>query len=391
MKYYCYIFISYLLLYLGSGCQSVTKENSTQIAKTDSLPLRYAKGFAVTYHKGYKLVKILQTGMPTRPALLYALIDRNEPQPANLPDEAQVIQIPLQSVVCLSTTHSALFHVIGETDKITGFADVRYSTIEALHQQVKTGKTKEVGGENGNPNIELILSLQPDVVMSYAENDYDKFAKFGKKVLINTEYLENTPLGRAEWVKFAAVFFNKEKIAEDFFVTVEQNYQTLQKKAQEAAQHQSQRPTVFGTIPYNGVWYLPAGNSFAANLWKDAGATYTWANSEGTGSLQVSMEEVLNKASNTDYWLNVGSIKSLDELVATDSRFADFQAIKNKKVYNCDNKQKQTISQQGNEFFEYGVVRPDIVLADLIKILYPSVLPTHEFYFYRPLHLNKKT
>jgi iron complex transport system substrate-binding protein len=384
--HYLYLFLFCFLF----ACNTQKNEKQNLANQVDSLQLRYAEGFAISYHKGYKLVRVLQTGMKTQQILQYALVPRKQAQaeklPENLPKNAQIIEIPLQSIVCLSTTHAALLDVIGEIDKITGFADLPYSAVKTLQAQAKAGKTKDVGGQNGNPNTELILSLKPDAIMGYAENDYYKFTKFGQKVLINTEYLENSALGRAEWVKFAAAFFDKEAVAEKYFAEVEKNYINLQATVTEeinkkAALKQA-KPTVFGTIPYSNIWYMPAGNSFAAKLWQDAGAAYAWAGSEGTGSLQLSVEEVVSKAMEADIWLNVGNINTLQELRATDIRFANFKSLKTKQIYNCDKRKTQG---GGSEFFEQGVVRPDIVLADLVKILYPELLPHHELYFYRQL------
>jgi iron complex transport system substrate-binding protein len=388
--YYLYFFLFCFLF----ACNTQKNEKQSLANQADTLQLRYAKGFAISYHKGYKLVSVRQTGMKTQEILQYVLVPRKQAQanklpeklPENLPKNAQIIETPLQSIVCLSTTHAALLDVIGEIDKITGFADLQYSAVKTLQAQAKEGKTKDVGGQNGNPNTELILSLQPNAIMGYAENDYYKFIKFGQKVLINTEYLENSALGRAEWVKFAAAFFDKEAAAEQYFAEVEKNYLNLQAKVSEEVgrrkANKEAKPTVFGTIPYSNIWYMPAGNSFAAKLWQDAGATYAWAGSEGTGSLQLSVEEVVSKAMEADIWLNVGNINTLQELRATDIRFANFKSLKTKQIYNCDKRKTQG---GGSEFFEQGVVRPDIVLADLVKILYPELLPKHELYFYRQL------
>jgi iron complex transport system substrate-binding protein len=285
----------------------------------------------------------------------------------------------LQSIVCLSTTHAPLLAEINEVDKIVGFSDVQYSAVSQLQEQAKNGKTKEVGNTNGVINTELLLSLQANAMMTYSEKDYHKFTKLGQKVLINTEYLETLPLGRAEWILFAAAFFNKETAAQNFFDKVEKNYQEIKKLV---ATTTDKKPSVFGTIPYSNIWYMPAGESFAANLWLDAGCEYAWKDAKGTGSLQLSVEEVVQKAQNAAIWLNVGSINSIKELLATDNRFAVFEAVKNKQVYNSN---KRITAGGGHEYYEYGVIRPDLVLQDLVIILHPKLLPNKELYFYKKL------
>jgi iron complex transport system substrate-binding protein len=143
-----------------------------------------------------------------------------------------------------------------------------------------------------------------------------------------------------------------------------------------------QKPTIFGTIPYGNIWYMPAGKSFAATIWQDAGAEYAWQTTEGVGSLQISIEEVIAKAQKTTIWVNTGAFTSLQELIASDNRFANFLAVQKKQVYNCN---KRVGEGGGNEFYEYGVIRPDIVLKDLARILYPNIYPNYELYFYQKL------
>lgn len=380
-----------ILCLLFVACKEKTVMNNTTNEITTplkNLEISYAKGFSVSYYPDYKLVTVLKSGFASPKPIQYALIKRGEPKPNNLPQDATVIEIPLQSIVCLSTTHAPLLNEIGEIDKIVGFSDIKYSGIVALQTQAKNGKTKDVGGQNGVTNTELIISLQPNVVMSYSEKDYHTLTKLGQKVLINTEYLENSPLGRAEWIKFGAVFFDKEDLATQFFAKIENDYNTVKKqvenlKTQNTTQNiATKTQSIFGTIPYSSIWYMPAGQSFAATLWKDAGYSYTWADTEGTGSLQLSIEEAIIKAQNADIWVNVGAFSAMKELIATDSRFSNFKAVKTKQVYNCN---KRMTSGGGNEFYEYGVIRPDIVLKDLVKILYPELFKDYKLFFYQRL------
>jgi iron complex transport system substrate-binding protein len=358
-----------------------TKQDSSKPTFNTEKPLKklflgYAKGFEVSYFADYKVVTVLNTNFVDKKNIHYILVPKGKPTPTNLPTESIVVQTPLPSIICLSTTHAPLLSEIGEIDKITGFSGIAYSAI--LDKYANKEKIAEIGGQNGQANIEKMISLAAGGVMLYDENLFHKLKQLGQKPILNTEYLENSPLGRAEWIKFAAVFFDKEEIAEKFFTQIAQNYEHTKQQVA----NQGNRKRIFGTIPYNNVWYMPAGESFAATLWQDAGANYLWQYSSGTGSLQLSVEEVVHKAYQADMWLNVGSIGSIKELVAMDSRFSSFQAVKNKQVYNCD---KKTTQGGGNEFYEYGVIRPDIVLQDLAKILYPNLFKEKELYFYRRL------
>lgn len=380
-----YLFFLLFLCSLYSCKQNNTSEKTTeQNVATDfalqkpvkKLAIQYAKGFEVSYYADYKVVTVLQTNFTNVKEVKYVLVNRGKPLPSNLPKDAITVEIPLKSIICLSTTHAPLLEEIGEVDKITGFSAIQFSAV--LEKYMPQQKITEVGGENGLPNIEQIVNLQPSGVMLYAEPTFHKLIELGQKPILNTEYLETSPLGRAEWIKFASVFFDKEDIADKYFNQIAQNYEVIKSKVATT----SNKPQVFGTVPYNNIWYMPAGQSFVATLWQDAGANYLWQYSEGTGSLQLSVEEVVHKAYLADIWINVGSIASIKELIATDNRFAAFKALKTKQVYNCN---KKITKGGGNEYYEYGVTKPDVILQDLVNILYPNLLENKELYFYQQL------
>lgn len=378
-----YLF-SLLLFFVLCSCKKTnTTETKTETTNDftlqqpiKKLDVKYAKGFEVSYFSDYKVVTILQTNFTNIKKVQYVLVNRGKSLPANLPKEAITVEIPLKSIVCLSTTHAPLLEEIGEVEKIVGFSGIGYSAV--LEKYTEKQKITEVGGQNGLANLEQIVNLQPSGVMLYDENSFHKLFQLGQKPVLNTEYLETSPLGRAEWIKFASVFFDKEDLADKYFSQIAQNYESIKAKLAKT----SNKPQVFGTVPYNNIWYMPAGESFVATLWQDAGANYLWQYSEGTGSLQLSVEEVVHKAYLADIWINVGSIASIKELIATDNRFAAFKALKTKQVYNCN---KRITKGGGNEYYEYGVTKPDMILQDLVNILYPNLLENKELYFYQQL------
>jgi iron complex transport system substrate-binding protein len=198
----------------------------------------------------------------------------------------------------------------------------------------------------------------------------------GLPVVINADYLDSSPLGRAEWVDFIALFYNEEAISELWFSGVVSDYEALVGLAAGV----EERPTVFVNTPFDGTWFLPGGQNYMAQLLRDAGADYLWSEDEGTGSLFLDFETVFDEAADADYWLNIGFFGSLDDLVATDERFAEFAAFENGRIYNHD---AITNENGGSDFFESGAILPNIVLADLIKIFHPDLVPDHDLVYYR--------
>jgi iron complex transport system substrate-binding protein len=229
----------------------------------------------------------------------------------------------------------------------------------------------------------MILDLQPDLIMAYNSGvpDYDAYPKIneaGLNVVLNGDNLETTPLGRAEWGKFIALFFNKEAEAEQLYNKTASKYEGLVKLAASA----KTKPAVFVNVNYQGTWYMSGGKSYVAQFLSDAGANYLWADEPTVGELMLSFEEVLNKAVNADYWVNTGFWNSAEEALADDVRYGEFAAFKNNRVYN--NNARSNVNG-GNDYFESGVANPDIILADLIKIFHPELLHDHQLYYYHQL------
>jgi iron complex transport system substrate-binding protein len=190
--------------------------------------------------------------------------------------------------------------------------------------------------------------------------------------------LEKHPLGRAEWIKFMALFFNKEKMADSVFNTIEKEYISTLNQVKNI----STKPSVLSGITYGGVWFMPGGKNYAAKLLNDAGCNYLWSNTESNGYLEVSLESVYEKAKDADVWIGVGSFQTLNEMEASEKRYSVFKPFKDKKVFTYDYRKG---AKGGSEFLELGYLRPDIILKDLVKIAHPELLPDHSLYFHKRL------
>jgi iron complex transport system substrate-binding protein len=197
-------------------------------------------------------------------------------------------------------------------------------------------------------------------------------------VVINAEYLERHPLGRAEWIKFMALFFNKEREADSVFNAIEREYLATR----EVAMKTSLRPTVLSGVVYGDAWFMPGGKNYAATLLSDAGCDYLWSDTESNGFLEISFESVFAKAKEAGLWIGVGSFKTLNEMKSAEKRYALFRPFRERAVYTYNTR---VGAKGGSEFLELGYLRPDLILKDLVKIAHPEMLPQYETYFYSKL------
>lgn len=366
------IFISSLLISCSSSPNK--KENNA------SDEIKYATGFKVSAVGNAQLVEIIQPYQNATSGYQYLLVPKGEATPPN-PTNATIIYTPIDNIVCTSTTHIPLLDYINETDKLVGFPTTDYISSTKMRQRIDSGRVKELGIDKGM-NVELVFSLKPSVVMGYTMTkdlgQLKKIQEAGIPVIINAEYLEKHPLGRAEWIKFMALFFHKEKLADSVFNEIEKEYLATQQLTKSI----SNKPTVLSGILYGDAWFLPGGKNYAAKLLEDAGCHYLWAQDSTNGFLQLSFESVYAKAKDADLWIGIGSFASLEELGATEKRYALFKPFINHRVYSYN---ARIGAKGGSEFLELGYLRPDLILKDLVKIAYPNLLPQYQLYFYKPL------
>ena len=365
-------------LLLALGCTK--SEKNLEASSTPATSLRYARGFTITPIDNAKLVEVLYPYQGAATGFKYLLVEKGQPVPTHDAD-TKVITTPINSIVCTSTTHIPLLDYLEESEKLVGFPSLDYISSEKTRKRIDAGQVKELGVDDGM-NIELIAVLKPDLVMGYTMSaEYGQFRKIeelGVPVVINAEYLEEHPLGRAEWIKFMALFFNKEEEAEKVFRMIEENY--LNTKA--LADQTPSKPTVLSGVVYGDTWFLPGGKNYAAKLLTDAGCQYLWSGDSSNGFLQLSFESVYEKAHAADLWIGVASFTSLEELSNSDQRYTKFSPYINRQVYTYNARKG---AKGGSEFLELGYLRTDIILKDLVKISHPELLPEHSLYFHKEL------
>ena len=387
-----------LLLLVVTACQAVPTASpqpastlaslgaiaTPEVSSTLPITIRYAKGFTLAYKDNYKILTVTQPWAGAEQSFTYILIPRGTEAPAEA-GNAQVIEIPVRSFVAMSTTYYSFLEKIGKLDTLVAVDDATYIYNPSVREKAASGEIAVVGGGMGGPsaNVERLLELNPDVIMTSASgipelDVYTKLQEVGLPVVINGDYLEQTPLGRAEWGIFIAAFFDLEQLASQQFDALVQRYEEVSALAANV----QERVTVFTNTDYQGTWYVPAGESYAAILLKDAGAEYLWEDEPGNGALPLSFETVFERAKDADFWLNPGFAASLQDLLAMDARYAEFKAFQTGNVFNYNAR----VSEAGGmDYFESGVANPDVILKDLVKIFYPELLPAHTLFYYQQL------
>jgi iron complex transport system substrate-binding protein len=366
-----------ILITLINSCQLKKESHESKPISTE---LKYAEGFSIRKEGNLTYVTITNPYPGATEAYSYLLVPEGESIPQR-DEKTEVIHTPIKKIVCTSTTHIPLLDYLNETDALIGFPTLDYISSEKMRKRVNAGLVTDLGIDKGM-NVELLYSLSPELVMSYTMTSdlgqLKKIKELGIPVVVNAEFLEKHPLGRAEWIKFMALFFNKEKEADSVFNEIEKEYLAVQ----QLVNNTSERPTVMSGIVYGDAWFMPAGKNYAAHLLKDAGTNYLWNDTESNGFLELSFESVFEKAKDADLWIGVGSFHSLKEIQAAESRYTLFKPFREKQVYTYN---ARTGATGGSEFLELGYLRPDLILKDLVKIAHPELLPNYELFFHKRL------
>jgi iron complex transport system substrate-binding protein len=362
------------------GCVPTYNPNTDYFP--DKVSISYATGFEVGYHKNYKIITVKNPWRNADTTFQYVLVQCGTPAPKGY-TETQIIEIPISTVVSVSTTHLPHLEKLGVVDKLVGVSDKKQINTASVVEKIKAGQIVEIGS-GANINLEKLLELNPDLITTYGVGNpeidsYPKLIEAGLKVAINSEYMESSPLGRAEWLKFTALFFNEERKASQIFEQIAQQYQTIAEQAKAV----KNPPTVFVGFNFKGIWYMPGGDSYVAQYLADAGANYLWKENKSSGNLPLSFEQVYERAANADYWLNLSqTVNTYQDLLAQDNRYSEFKAVKNINLYNNNALINPT---GGNDYWESGISNPHLILSDLIKIFHPQILPNHQLKYYRKL------
>ena len=373
-----------LLLLTIVSCKNESKNELPQIIKGKPLDLKYAEGFSVTYYNTYKVLELLKPWPNSKKTYKYLLVSKENLSKITFPTDTYngIITSKINSVVVTSTTHIPALELLNVEETLTGFPGSDYISSKKTRQRIADGKIRELG-KNEGINTEVLLELNPDVVIGFGVDGVNKIfetiKKAGIPVIYNGDWVESSALAKAEWIKFFGVLFNKENEADSIFNKIENDYLAAKNIAKQA----KQKPTVLSGAMHKDVWYLPNGLSPEAQFLKDANVNYLWSETTGNGSLALSFETVLEKAKNADLWLNPSYYGSFEQLETTNKLYTNFEAFKNQNIYSYVNTAGET---GGVLYYELGTARPDLVLKDIIKICHPELLENYEPYFFKKLN-----
>jgi iron complex transport system substrate-binding protein len=370
-KYVLILFVcSFFLLPLSCKKEISKADQET----TSESAIKYAKGFDIITDNGIKKLIIKTAYQNSNTFFEYEIRTKTSNTTKVKNFEKEVIEVPVQKIVVTSTTHIPMVELLNEETSIVGFPFSKYVSSKKTRVLIDEGKIREIGKEN-SLNTEILLDLQPELVVGYSVSSADKslttINKAGINVIYNGDWLEKTPLGRAEWIKFFGVLFDKEKQADSIFKVIEKNYLDAKKSALKS----TKKTTVLsGAIMSKDIWNLPAGESFVAQFLKDANLNYLWKNTKGKGSLSLSFESVFDTGKDADLWIAPGYFSTKEQLLKSNQLYTQFNAFKNDNIYTPTIKKGKT---GGVIYYELAPTRPDLVLKDLIKITNPELLPDY--------------
>ena len=366
------------------SCKEEKKPSIPLAPATDTNSIKYAKGFTIEKSdSGITTLKITSPWPNAKSSFTYALVPKAVLSTLTLDEDVYdaIVTVPVERIVVTSTTHIPALEALGVAEKLIAFPDTQYISSEKTRKRIETGAIKELGN-NESLNAEMVIELHPDLVVGFSISSQNKTYKTIQRsnipVVYNGDWTEETPLGKAEWIKFFAPFFQKEKAADLIFETIEKSYIAARSLAETA----DKKPSVISGALYKDVWYTPGGGSWAAQFLKDANANYIWEATPETGSLSLSWEAVLEAGQHSDFWIGPAQFTSYSALEEGSLHYKQFDAFKSKKVFTFA-KTKGTTG--GLWYYELAPQRPDIVLKDLIHILHPELLPDYQPYFFKPL------
>ncbi|WP_168582796.1 ABC transporter substrate-binding protein [Gephyromycinifex aptenodytis] len=361
------------------GC--ITDFDESKDYFPDKVEFEDATNISVEYKKSYKVVTVTQPSPGAAPES-YVFVQCGAPEPSLEGELAKAtkVSVPVKKVAAGSTTQVPAYELLDRMGVLVAVSSAEKLAEGPAKDAVDSGQIQSIKNANGEVNVEKLASLAPDVYVTSgtASAENAKIAELKIPVIADAEWLEKTALGRAEWTKFKAILLNREKQANEVYGKIKADYQSVATKAQGV----TERPTVLLGAMSKGTWYASAADSYLANEIKDAGGEYVLKDVAGVGTKPLDLEVVLAKGAKAQYWIGATHSErweSLAEPIKDDPRLGKLTPVQNGDVWTFS---KKLTPGGGNDYWQSGVVRPDLVLADLVAILHPELMPNHEFTYY---------
>ncbi len=374
-----YIISTIALVVLMSSCgtrQVKDSSSSTYLADADTIRVNYAKGFTVLSKGEVRFVEINDLNEHDTRRYKYALVPRGAVADS-IPEEYQIIRTPVQRIICMTTLQLSSLLKLEAYDKVVGLTSTRYLHNDSIKSRLESGAIRRIGIE-GEFDIEVVMDAKPELIFtsSFKRGGYTEVANIGVTTFDYMGYKESSPLGHAEWIRLVGMLIGLEEQAEEIFEGIESRYLHL-KGLTEGVAH---RPKVMSGELHSGSWYVVGGESYLAQLFRDAGGDYFMKNDKKLGGFYVDYESVYAQGYDSDYWRIANSYNgefTYDTLLSSDSRYGDFKPFRDRGVIYCN--------LRSTPFYERIPMEPDVVLADLINIFHPSLLHEHQPIYYKQL------
>ncbi|MDI3527281.1 MAG: cobalamin transport system substrate-binding protein [Tenuifilum sp.] len=369
-----YIIFAFTCLLLATSCNHSSKKNAVEHSRKNA---EYAVGFDFEESDSKIKVSVKSNSNNIADVQTYWLT-----HDSSRSDSDNIITIPVKRVVCMSSTHVGYISELLSDSVIVGISGTQFVNNSRVYSRVEKGEIAEVG-YGQTLNYELLSKLKPDVVFVFNVNGeatsyIEKMRELGLKVVSVSDFLENSPLGRAEWIRFFGLFLDKKDLADSIFSSVKNSYNRFKL----VANSEINNKIVFLNLPYRDIWYFPGADNYFVKFIDDARGKYCFQEIEGVSSYPMSTEVAYKVGLNSDIWLNTGDANSLNDIEQVDKRFTNFKPYQTGEVYNNN---KRIGKGGGNDFWEYGAVHPELILRDIIKIIHPDLLPSDTLFFYQKL------
>ncbi len=379
----CCLSICFLIL-CATSCIRSEEKKGIKKSSEDTSVTHHAERFRIVKKTGYTQITIINPWQgASNVNQTYSLVKRGDMLPDGL-NSSNVIYVPVRNIICMSTTHVSMISELDEVESIVGLSGTGFIFSAPVKEYIMKGAVADVGYE-ANLNKELIMSISPDLIMMYGVGSESagyigKLRELGVNVIFNADYLEDNPLGKAEWIKVFGALYCKENIADSIFNNEVLNYHKIVKYIYEDL---SYRPKVLLGLPYKETWYISPANSYISRLISDAGGEYLWNDTESSVSMPFGIENVYMRALNADYWLNTGTATSKEEINFIDTRLSELPCFKKGNLFNNI---KRINESGGNDYWESGTVHPHLILKDIASILHPELFSDHELFFYQRIN-----
>lgn len=369
-------FLVFLLIASACNPEKHNVDNEQDYVQINNI---YARHLIIKYSRNGYLVNVLNPWQSSENVKYLYYFNRIENR------DRKIIRIPVKRVICFSTSHIGFISILNEQNTVVGFSGINYISDSLTRHLIDENKIVDVGYEE-SLNYELILSLKPDIILVYGVESgkvgyLTKLEELGLPVVFVAEYLEDTPLAKAEWIKFFGVLYNKENYCDSLYTEIVKEYNNVKS----IASSYNNKPTVFTGLPWKDSWFISGGKSYVAHFINDAGGKYVWEKDTSHESFPLNLERVYHMAANADYWINSGNANTMNDIKHIDERLTLFKAFSGKNIFNNN---RRSLNSDGNDYWESGVVKPQVILKDLVEIFHPGTFQNYTTYFYKHLESN---